>query len=92
MWRGNRGPEPWKLKEKYDSSVVSVRSLTSLDVTHAGAHGLDLAADSTYSPKKNEDEDEAAMDHRLEAGSKANNRVTLSTHVWFYPRRVQVQK
>ena len=67
MWRGNRDAEGWKLKETDDSSLVSAHLLTSLDVTRAGAHVLDLAADSTYSPTTNEDMDEAAMDQRLDA-------------------------
>ena len=66
MWRGNRDAEGWKLNETDDSSLVSAHSLTSLDVTRAGAHGLNLAADSTYSPTTSEDVDEAAMDHRME--------------------------
>ena len=65
MCRGNRDTKGWKLKETDNSSLVSAHSGTSLDVTQEGAHGLDLAADLTYSPTTNKDEDEAAMDHRL---------------------------
>ena len=67
IWRGNRDAEDWKLNETDDSSVVSAHSLTSLYATRAGAHGLDLITDATYSLRMNGDEDEAAMDHRLEA-------------------------
>ena len=67
MWRGNRDAEGWKVKETDDSSLVSAYSLTSLDATRAGARGLNLAAHATYSPETNKDEDEAAIDYRLEA-------------------------
>ena len=63
MWRGNRDSEDWKLQETGDSLMVSAHSLKSLDVTRAGAHGLELVTDSTYSYKTNKDEDEASMDH-----------------------------
>ena len=45
MWRGNRDAKVWKLKETDDSSLVSVHSLTSLDATLEGVHGLDSVAD-----------------------------------------------
>ena len=41
--------------------------LTSLDATQSGAHGLNLAANATYSPETKEDEDVAVLDHRLDA-------------------------
>ena len=63
MWRRNRD----KVKEIYDSSLVSAHSLKSLDTTRAGARGLDLATDVTYSPEMIKDEDEAVIDHRLQA-------------------------
>ena len=67
MLMGNKDAEGWKLNETDNSSLVSAHSLTSLDVTRVGAHGLDLAADSTYSPETNKDVDEAAMDHQIES-------------------------
>ena len=67
MWRRNRDTEGWKLKETDDSSLVSTHSLTSLDTTCVGAHGPDFAADATYSPMTNGDEDKSMMDHRLGA-------------------------
>ena len=66
MWRGGRDAEGWKLKEADDSSIMSNQSLESLDITRAGAHGLDLAGTATYSPNYHEDEDEARADHRLD--------------------------
>ena len=63
MWRGGRDAEGWKLKD--DQSVVSSKSIGSLDVTRSGAHGVDLDRSATYAPNECEDEDEAAMDHRL---------------------------
>ncbi len=66
MWRGNRDAEGWKIKENDDSSLASAHSLTSLDVTRAGAHGLDLDRDATYLPSENDDEDEAAVDCRVD--------------------------
>ena len=36
-----------------------------MNVTRAGAHGLDLGRESSYSPDSEEDEDEAAVSHRL---------------------------
>ena len=65
MWRGGRDADGWKLKEGDDSSVTSLNSLGSLDVTRAGAHGLNLDMAASYSPNCGEDEDEAAANHRL---------------------------
>ena len=65
MWRGGRDADGWKLKGGDDSSVTSLSSLGSLDVTRAGAHGLDLGMAASYSANGGEDEDEAAANHRL---------------------------
>ena len=43
MWHGGQDADGWKLKERDDSSVTSLNSLGSLDVTRAGARGLDLS-------------------------------------------------
>ena len=64
-WRGGRDADGWKLKEADDSSVTSLSSLGSLDVTRAGAHGLDLSMAASYSPNCGEDKDEGAADHRV---------------------------
>jgi hypothetical protein len=65
MWWGGRDAEGWKLKGGDDSTVSSLQSLTSMDGTRAGAHGLILDRASTYSPAIAEDEDKAAVNHRL---------------------------
>jgi len=65
MWRSGRDADGWKLKEGDDSSVTSLNSLGSLDVTRAGTHGLNLSMAASYSPNCGEDEDEAAANHRL---------------------------
>ena len=66
MWRGGRDAEGWKLRGGDDSSVDSDTTLDALDATRAGAHGVDLGGAATYDPAKHEDEDAAAMDHRME--------------------------
>ena len=66
MWRGGRDEEGWKLKEvSDDSSVISEKSVSSLDATRAGRHGRDLDRDSAYLPGRCEDEDTAAASHRM---------------------------
>ena len=62
---GNRDTEGWKLKKIDDSSLISAQSLTSLDATREGVHGLDLVTDATYSPVGNEDEDKAVLKYWL---------------------------
>jgi len=66
MWRGGRDAEGWKLSETDNSSIMSLQSFESLDVTRGGAHVLNLAMGAAYDPNKCEDEDEAAADHRLD--------------------------
>lgn len=66
MWRGKRDAEGWKLKTGSDSSVATAQSISSLDITRAGAHGMDLGKAASYSPGLDEDEDEAGYLHRLE--------------------------
>ncbi len=65
MWRGGRDAEGWKLKGGDDSTVSSLQSLTSMDGTRAGAHGLNLDRAAMYSLAIAEDEDKAAVNHRL---------------------------
>ena len=74
MWRGGRDAEGWKLRETEDSSITSAHSITSLDVTRAGAHGLDLGREASYSPDSKEDEDEDAVGQRL---SRLNSTETV---------------
>ena len=62
-WRGGRDEEGWKAKD--DASIVSAHTVTSLDVTRSGAHGVNLDVAASYAPDVKEDEDEAGMDHRL---------------------------
>jgi hypothetical protein len=42
MRRGGRDTDGWKLKVGDDLSIVSLQSASSLDVSRAGAHGMDL--------------------------------------------------
>jgi hypothetical protein len=65
MWQGGRDTEGRKLPTRGDSSVGSSESLSSLDVTRAGRHGLDLSLAASYSADKAEDEDMARANHRV---------------------------
>jgi hypothetical protein len=65
MWQGSRDTEGWKLPPRGDSSVGSSESFSSLDVTRAGRHGLDLSLAASYSADKAEDEDMAGANHRV---------------------------
>jgi hypothetical protein len=65
MWWGRRDAEGWKLKGGDGSTVISLQSLTSMDGTRAGGHGLNLDRAATYSPAIAEDENKAAVNHRL---------------------------
>ena len=65
MWRGGRNAEGWKIKGD-DASILTSKSIESVDVTRSGAHGANLDMKSSYTPLKCEDEDEACMDHRLD--------------------------
>jgi hypothetical protein len=62
-WRGGRGEDGWPSND--DASVVSSRTVSSLDATRSGDHGVNLDEAATYAPNLKEDEDEAGMDHRL---------------------------
>ena len=49
IWQGGRNIEGWKLMPpRGDSSVGSGESLSSLDITGAGRHGLDLLIAASY--------------------------------------------
>lgn len=64
MWRGNRDEEGWKLpplKDDDESSVCSDTSLSSLDVTRAGHHGLDLDRASSFQFTSPKDEEETGI-------------------------------
>ena len=63
MWRGGRDKEGWKLPpiKDDDASVASCSSLSSLDATRAGAHGLDLNQEATFDLSTQTDDDEAAI-------------------------------
>jgi hypothetical protein len=49
MWRGGKNAKGWKLQGGDDGSVSSAQSLSSLDATRAGHHGLDLSLAASYS-------------------------------------------
>ncbi len=57
MWRGGRDSDGWKVKDS--SSLGSNESITSLDATRAGRHGLDLSLAASYLADKAEDKDMA---------------------------------
>jgi hypothetical protein len=65
MWQGGRDADGWKLRSGDDSLVNSSVSLSSLDVTQAGGHGLDLGSAASSSLFGSEDEDIAAANHRV---------------------------
>jgi hypothetical protein len=65
MWHSGRDADGWKLKEKDDSSVMLLNLLGSLDVTRAGAGGLDLSMAASYSTNWGKNKDEAAVNHQL---------------------------
>jgi hypothetical protein len=74
MWwgGGGRDADGWMLKEGDDLLIVSLQLVSSLNVSRAGAHGMDLNMGALYSPLLGTDEDEATINHRLgvKAGSK----------------------
>jgi hypothetical protein len=61
MWRGGRDAEGWKRKSTNDkdddASIDSLVSLTSLDETRAGGHGLDLPMTASHSLNQNQSPD-----------------------------------
>ena len=63
MWQGGRVAEKWKLKDGDEASICLDNSLSSLDVTQAGSHGLNLDLASTYTASLVQDENTAAMNH-----------------------------
>ncbi len=63
MWRGERDNDGWRLKTGDEASVCSSDSLDSLDVTQAGAQGLNLDLALTYMAGQVEDEDTAVANH-----------------------------
>jgi hypothetical protein len=63
MRRGGRDAEGWKLQVGDDGLVYSAQSLSSLDATRAGHHGLDLSLAASYSVEQAEDEDVAWASH-----------------------------
>ncbi len=65
MWRGGRDSEGWKLLPGDDLSINLRGSLSSIDVTGAGGHGLDLSMAATYSANHSEDKDVAGANHRV---------------------------
>jgi len=70
MWRGGRDAEGWKLKRSSsddddDESIVSASSLSSLDITRAGAHGMNLDIAATHDINAPLDEVEATLAHAL---------------------------
>ena len=70
MWRGGRDAEGWKLKRSSsddddDESIVSASSLSSLDITRAGAHGMNLDIAATHDRKTPMDDDEALVAQAL---------------------------
>jgi hypothetical protein len=71
MWWGGWDADGWKLKEGDDLSIVSLQSVSSLDVLRAGAHGMDLNMGAFYSLLLGMEGDKAAINHRL--GVKLGN-------------------
>jgi hypothetical protein len=65
MWRGGRDSEGWKLPPGDDLSINSRGSLSSIDVTRAGGHGLDLSMAATYLANHSEDKDVAGENYRV---------------------------
>ncbi len=65
MWKGGRDAKGWKLRGGDDGLVSSAQSLSSLDATQAGHHGLDLSLAALYLVERAEDEDVAWASHRL---------------------------
>jgi hypothetical protein len=70
MWRGGQDAEGWKQKSTHNeddnASIDSLMSLTSLDETRAGGHGLDLSVTALYSLNHSEDEDVSKINHRMD--------------------------
>jgi hypothetical protein len=71
MWWGGRDADSWKLKEGNGSLIGSLQTVGTLDISMAGAHGMDMDTAALYSPTLGMDEDEAAVDHQL--GIKLGN-------------------
>jgi hypothetical protein len=73
MWRGGQDAEGWKLLPGDDSLIDSRGSLSSIDVTRAGGHGMDLSMAATYSANHAKDEDVAGANHhvRLKVGDSS---------------------
>ena len=72
MWRGDRDEEGWKLPPKQsldddDNSVTSLDSLTSLDITRAGSHGLNLDREASFGKGTRDDQEESALNYVLKA-------------------------
>lgn len=65
MWRGGQDVEGRKLPPGDDSPIDSRGSLSSIDVTRAGGHGMDLSMAATYSANHAKDEDVAGANHRV---------------------------
>jgi hypothetical protein len=72
MWQGGQDADGWKLKEGDDLSIVSLQLVSSLDVSRAGAHGMDLNLGALYSLLLGTDENEATINHQL--GVKLGNK------------------
>jgi hypothetical protein len=65
IWQGGQDSDGWKVKDS--SSLGYNKSITSLDATRAGRHGLDLSLAASYLADKAEDEDMAGANHRVRA-------------------------
>ena len=74
MWRGGRDSEGWKLAVTNakteadlsdDESIISSHSVSSLDVTRAGSHGLDLGRQATFDIYNPLDDEDAACSYSL---------------------------
>ena len=76
MWRGGRDSEGWKLPivsssptaledSKDDDSTGSAHSISSLDITRAGKHGLDLNQHASFDLDQPLDHEDAAVAYSL---------------------------
>jgi hypothetical protein len=65
MWRVGQDAEGWKLLPGDDSLTNLRGSLSSIDVTRAGGHGMDLSMAATYLANHAKDEDVAGANHRV---------------------------
>jgi hypothetical protein len=70
MWRGGQDVEGWKLLPGDDLLIDLRGSLSSIDVTQAGGHVMNLSMASTYSANHAKDKDVAGANHhvRLKVG------------------------